>query len=109
DDPVPNDLPGHAADLGGLRARGAGIDRSQGEQPAGLAGVLRLARERPQLCGVEIRPERDRHGKPPAFATLNQSRPASGNTPSHALRDLVLAMRTSFGPRRNATAARTHL
>ena len=87
DDPVPNDLPGHAADLGGLRARGAGIDRGQGEQPAGLAGVLRLARECPQLCGIEIRPERDRRGKPPALPRLaDQNRCAHSRSPMDMMR-----------------------
>src|SRR3954464_7066421 len=71
--PVPHDLhrdpaaPGH---------RGAGcplIDRGQGQKAPRLAAILRRAGNRAQRMGIKVCPERNRHGEPPSFATLNQT------------------------------------
>ena len=79
DDPVADDLQRDPADPGCLGSGGALIDRRQGEQPPGLWAILALTREPPQSRAVEVTPERDRHGEPPAFATLNQTRPATAS------------------------------
>ena len=73
--PVPHDLRRHPANPRDLRACRSVIDRGHGKQTAGLAGVLAPARHSPQARRVEITPQRDRHGKPPSFAT-DRIRPA---------------------------------
>ena len=72
--------------------RGAGcsiVDRGQGQKAPRLRAVLRRAGNRAQRMGIKVCPERNRHGEPPSFATLNQTRFALKTLPSHALRDLV--------------------
>jgi len=71
DNPIPDDLKTHAADLGGLRARAPGVDRCQCKEPAGLARFLAVAREAAETRSVEIGTQRDgnRHDEPPRFAT----------------------------------------
>lgn len=78
--PITNDLERHTAGRGRLRAARTVIDRSQRQKTAGLACVLAPSGSGPQLLGLEIAPQRDRHGEPPSFATLNQTRSASRNT-----------------------------
>src|SRR4051812_31751153 len=71
--PVAHDLHRAPADPG---RRGAGcplIDRRQGQQAPGLRAVLRRAGDRAQRMGIKVCPERNRHGEPPSFATLNQT------------------------------------
>ena len=77
--PIPDDLQGHPADLGSLRPARPVIDRGQSQQTTRLTRMPRSAGRPPQLRGVKIGPERDRHGEPPSFAMLNQNRTASGN------------------------------
>src|SRR3954453_11375775 len=91
DHPVAHDLHRDAANPGRLRARPPVVDRRQSQEPPGLRGILRPPGKGPQSGRVEISPERNRHGEPPAFAMLNQILAASGiPTPSHDLRELVL-------------------
>ena len=78
DHPIPHDLQRHAADPGGLAAACAMVDRRQRQQSPRLRPVLAPARRSSHLRRREISPERDRQGKPPAFATLNQNLTASG-------------------------------
>src|SRR4051812_3061603 len=90
--PIPHDLTRAPADPG---RRGAGcsiVDRGQGQKAPGLRAILRLAGDRAQRIGIKVCPERNRHGKPPSFATLNQTRFALKTLPSHSFRDLVLAV-----------------
>src|SRR4051812_5315947 len=71
--PVPHDLNRDPADPG---CRGAGcsiVDRGQGQKAPRLRAVLRRAGNRAQRLGIKVCPERNRHGEPPSFATLNQT------------------------------------
>src|SRR4051812_10526531 len=71
--PVPHDLHRDPAEPG---RRGAGrpvIDRGQGQKAPRLRAVLRRAGDRAQRMGIKVCPERNRHGEPPSFATLNQT------------------------------------
>src|SRR4051794_12419376 len=71
--PVPHDLHRDPADPG---RRGAGrpvIDRGQGQKAPRLRAVLGRAGDRAQRLGIKVCPERNRHGEPPSFATLNQT------------------------------------
>src|SRR3954464_15468649 len=71
--PVPHDLNRDPAEPG---RRGAGrplIDRGQGQKAPRLRAVLRRAGNRAQRMGIKVCPERNRHGEPPSFATLNQT------------------------------------
>src|SRR4051794_8577980 len=71
--PVAHDLNRDPAEPG---CRGAGcplIDRGQGQKAPGLRAILRLAGDRAQRLGIKVCPERNRHGEPPSFATLNQT------------------------------------
>ena len=79
-DPVADDLQRDPADPGCLGSGGTLIDRRQGEQAPGLWAVLALTREPPQSGAVEVTPERDWNGEPPAFATLNQVRPTAASS-----------------------------
>jgi len=79
--PIANDLHGDATGLGCLRPWRAFVNRRQRQQTTSLRRVLALARESPQALRVKVAPQRDRHGKPPWFATLNQTAAASRNTP----------------------------
>src|SRR5215211_1140983 len=88
--PVPDDLPRDPADPGRRGAGGSVIDRGQRQETPRLQAVLRRAGDRAQPIGIKVCPERNRHGEPPSFATLNQTRFALKTLPSHALRDLVL-------------------
>jgi hypothetical protein len=65
--PVPHRLQADAADLGGIAARSAIIDRRQRQQAPGLTGIVRSLCQRAQLRGLVIPPNtnRGRHGKPP--------------------------------------------
>src|SRR5215211_1879213 len=72
--PVPHDLDRDPADPGRLGAGRSLIDRGQRQQPSGLRPILGLTGDRAQGGGVEVSAERNRHGEPPAFATLNQTR-----------------------------------
>jgi len=65
--PVPHRLQADAADLGGLAASSAVIDRRQRQQAPGLTGIVRSLCQRAQLRGLVIPPNtnRGRHGKPP--------------------------------------------
>jgi len=72
--PVPHDLPRDPADPS---RRGAGrpvVDRRQGQQAPRLRAILRRAGDRAQRIGIKVCPERNRHGEPPSFTTLNQTR-----------------------------------
>src|SRR5215207_2029801 len=71
--PVPHDLHRDPTDPG---RRGAGcsiVDRGQGQKAPRLRAVLRRAGDRAQRSGIKVCPERNRHGEPPSFATLNQT------------------------------------
>src|SRR5215207_609790 len=71
--PVAHDLHRDPADPG---RRGAGcsiVDRGQGQETPRLRAVLRRAGDRAQRSGIKVCPERNRHGEPPSFATLNQT------------------------------------
>src|SRR3954463_3398206 len=71
--PVAHDLHRDPAEPG---RRGAGcplIDRGQGQKAPRLRAILRRAGNRAQRMGVKVCPERNRHGEPPSFATLNQT------------------------------------
>src|SRR3712207_5020637 len=78
-DPVADDLQRDPANPGCLGSSGTLVDGRQGEQPPGLWAILALTREPAKSGAVEVTPERDRHGEPPAFATLNQTRPAAAS------------------------------
>src|ERR1019366_10780984 len=80
DDPVAHDLQRDAADPGRLRARRAVIDRRQRQKPPRLRTILHLFGDRPKLRRVKINPQRNRHGEPPSFALLNQTRAALGSS-----------------------------
>src|SRR4051794_28245225 len=71
--PVPHDLHRDPANPGRLGAGRPLIDRGQRQQPSGLRAILGLTRDRAQGGGVEVSAERNRHGEPPLFATLNQT------------------------------------
>src|SRR4051794_30597393 len=71
--PVAHDLHRDPAEPG---CRGAGcplIDRGQGQKAPRLRAVLGRAGDRAQRLGIKVCPERNRHGEPPSFATLNQT------------------------------------
>src|SRR5258707_5744411 len=73
--PIPDDLKPDPADLRCLRALRTVINRRKSQKPPGLRPILRLPRQATQLHRLEIHAQRyrNRHGEPPAFATLNQS------------------------------------
>ena len=75
DHPVAHDLQRDPTNPGGLGAGRALVDRGQSQQAACLWAVLALAGHRAKGSGAEVSPERNRHGEPPSFATLNQTRP----------------------------------
>src|SRR3954462_8679640 len=71
--PVAHDLNRDPAEPG---CRGAGcplIDRGQGQKAPRLRAVLGRAGDRAQRMGIKVCPERNWHGEPPSFATLNQT------------------------------------
>jgi hypothetical protein len=72
--PVAHDLHRDPADPGRLSAGCSIIDRGQGQKAPRLRAVLRGAGNRAQHIGIKVCPERNRHGEPPSFATLNQTR-----------------------------------
>jgi hypothetical protein len=72
--PVAHDLHRDPANPGRLGAGRPLIDGGQRQQPSGLRAILGRASDRAQGGGVEVRAERNRHGEPPSFATLNQTR-----------------------------------
>lgn len=78
--PIPDDLKSDAADLRGLCLRRAVLDRSKRQQAPSLRVILRLLRKAPQPQSVEISTKQYRHGVPPSFATLNQSRDDFGTS-----------------------------
>ena len=63
DDPIANDLQSDAADRRRLCPARTLINRSQLQQAPSLRAVFRLFGQRPQLRGIEIGPQWDRHGK----------------------------------------------
>src|ERR1700704_1378929 len=73
--PIPDDLKPDPADLRCLRALRTVINRRKSQKPPGLRPILRLPRQATKLHRLEIHAQRyrNRHGEPPAFATLNQS------------------------------------
>jgi hypothetical protein len=72
--PVAHDLDRDPADPGRLGAGRSLIDRGQRQQAPRLRAILGLTGDRAQRSGVEVSAERNRHGEPPSFATLNQTR-----------------------------------
>src|ERR1039457_6174155 len=72
--PVSDDLETNAADLRRFCPRRAVVDRSKRQKPPSLRTILRFLRQPPQPRCVEISPKQYRHGEPPSFAMLNQSR-----------------------------------
>src|SRR5215210_3954507 len=72
--PVAHDLNRDPTDPGCFGAGCPLIDRGQRQQPSGLRAILGLTGDRAQGGGVEVSAERNRHGEPPSFATLNQTR-----------------------------------
>ena len=72
--PVAHDLQRDPADPGRLGAGRPLIDRRQRQQPSGLRAILGLTGHRTERSGIKVCPERNRHGEPPSFATLNQTR-----------------------------------
>src|SRR6201981_317520 len=76
--PIPNDLQCHPADRGCLGPPRPVIDGGQGQKPARLRRILRASCNGAQSLCVKISPQRDRHGEPPSFATLNQIRALPG-------------------------------
>src|SRR3954467_9832029 len=105
--PVAHDLHRDPADPG---RRGAGcsiVDRGQRQKAPRLRAVLGRAGDRAQRLGIKVCPERNRHGEPPSFATLNQTclKPTRPNrvTPSgpwYKRADYVLALKGNQGPLR---------
>ena len=90
DYPIANDLKRHHANLGRLRPAGPLINHPKRQKPPSLWSVLALLRPRTNRNSIKIGPERDSHGEPPSFTTLNQNQADSGITsPSRALRALV--------------------
>src|SRR4051794_39141801 len=71
--PVPHDLHRDPANPSRLSAGCPLIDRGQGQKAPRLRAVLRRAGDRAQRMGIKVCPERNRHGEPPSFATLNQT------------------------------------
>src|SRR3974390_1691673 len=78
--PIADDLKSNTAELRRFAARPTVIDDRQSQKPSGLWAVLRLLRKPAELCSVEIPTQgyRNRHGEPPSFATLNQTRAILG-------------------------------
>src|SRR5207253_1057882 len=71
------------------------IDSGQGQKTARLRRILCTPCNGAQARRIKISPQRDRHGEPPSFAALESDSRRSGNPPaSHALRDLVLMLRS---------------
>src|SRR5258708_38228854 len=72
----------------------AGCRRTIAELWSSLRRILCTPCNGAQARRIKIPPQRDRHGEPPSFATLESDSRRSGNPPaSHALRDLVLQLR----------------
>src|SRR5205814_8764465 len=76
--PSPNHLQRHPADPARLGPPPPVIDSGQGQKTARLCRILRTPGKRAQARRIKISPQRDRHGEPPSFATLNQIYAASG-------------------------------
>src|SRR3954463_16048130 len=100
--PVAHDLHRDPAEPG---RRGAGrpvIDRGQGQKAPRLRAVLGRAGDRAQRLGIKVCPERNRHGEPPSFATLNQTclKPTRPNrvTPSGTWYKAPLPIPASLSP-----------
>jgi hypothetical protein len=93
--PIANDLKRHPANPGRLRPTGSLINRRQRQKPPRLWSVLALPCPTTHANSIKIGPERDSHGEPPSFATLNQTLADSEiPSPSRALRALVSARRS---------------
>jgi len=90
DDPVSNDLQGHATHLGRLRAAGAVVNFGESQKPSRLSCILRGSGRSPNLRRVKIRPKRrPAQGEPPV-RNLESSQSRFGNPPtSQDLRGLV--------------------
>ena len=76
--PIPNDLQCYPADRRRLGSPRPVIDGGQGQKTARLCRILRTPGNGAQARRIKISPQRDRHGEPPSFATLNQICAASG-------------------------------
>ena len=72
DHPVAHDLQRHPADPSRLGPGRTFVDRCQSQQTTRLRAVLAVAGHPANGIGVEVTPERNRHGEPPWLATLNQ-------------------------------------
>ena len=97
--PIANDLKRHPANPGRLRPTGSLINRRQRQKPPRLWSVLALPCPTPHANTIKIGPERDSHGEPPSFATLNQTLADSEiPSPSRALRALVSVSGASAPP-----------
>ena len=102
--PIANDLKRHPANPGRLRPTGSLINRRQRQKPPRLWSVLALPCPTTHANSIKIGPERDSHGEPPSFATLNQTLADSEiPSPSRALRALVLPFAKSLVTRGAAT------
>ena len=73
--PVAHDLQRDPADPSGFGPARPVLDRRQSQETPRLWAILALAGHRAKAIGVEVAPKRNRHGEPPSFATLNQTRP----------------------------------
>jgi len=78
DHPIANDLQSDGTDLRRLGAARAVVNRRQRQKPPGLRPILRSLGRGPHHLSVIIGPNRNGHGEPPLFATLNQNPADSG-------------------------------
>jgi hypothetical protein len=78
--PIADDLKSDTAELRRFAARPTVIDDRQSQKPSSLWAVLCPLRKPAELCSVKIPTQgyRNRHGEPPSFATLNQTRAVLG-------------------------------
>src|ERR1700734_899062 len=108
--PVANDLERHPADPGRLRAPRAFVNRRQSQKPPRLRPVLRSPCRRPHHLRIKISPERNGHGEPPSFATLNHNPADSGIpnrvNPSEIRYKRAQAAATRAGTRQNSSCCR---
>lgn len=81
--PIPHRLQPDTANLRGIAARPAVIDRRQPQQAPSLSRIVRPLRQRAQLRGVVIlpNPNRSGHGKPPIVCHIDSEFYRFGNPP----------------------------
>ena len=82
DHPSSNDLQCHPADRRRLGPPRPVIDSGQGQKTARLRRILCTPCNGAQARRIKIGPQRDRHGEPPSFATLESDSRRSGNPPA---------------------------